>query len=77
MDQRIIIVTSGACILVGTTFLASAIEFQADKLAEDDSELSKAVKEMGSPGRINGLRYKAGMFLNVLGYVLLLIGTYI
>lgn len=38
--------------------------------------LSKAVKEMGSPGKVNGLRYKAGMFLNVMGYVLLLIGTF-
>ena len=77
MDQKFLIVSSGACILIGTTLLASAIEFQADKLADDDSILAKAVKDKGSPGRINRFRYKAGMFLNALGYVLLLIGTYI
>ena len=71
-----LVILSALSYLSGTFLLAYSIEFQADKLdPDDDSDLSKAVRRMGSPGKIMPARFRAGLVLNLVGFALLLIST--
>ena len=73
---KLLVVLSGASYLLGTVFLAASIRWQSEILPEnDDSELAKNVRRMGSPGRTDVFRFRIGIILSGLGYFLLLIST--
>ena len=73
---KLLIVLSGALYLLGTVFLAASIRWQSEILREDDdSKFAKNVRRMGSPGHTDVFRFRIGMILSGLGYVLLLINT--
>ena len=74
--NKLLIILSGASYLAGTILLARSIKWQSDILSKDDnSELAKKIREMGSPGRTDPTQFKAGWILSAIGYVLLIIGT--
>jgi len=77
-NRNLLVVLSGASYLIGTVFLAVSIRWQSDNLHKnDDSELAKNVRRMGSPGRTDIVRFRIGMILNAMGYFLLIISTLI
>jgi uncharacterized membrane protein len=73
---KVLLVLSAACFVVGTTFLAKSVRWQAENLPED-SELAKAARKMGSPGRTDVTRLRIGMILNAVGYALVIVSTII
>jgi hypothetical protein len=76
--NSILVVLSAACFIVGTAFLAKSIRWQSDTLANtDNSELAKKARRMGSPGRTEIYKLRISMFLNAVGYALLVISTII
>jgi hypothetical protein len=72
----VLTVLSAISFFIGNILLSKSVEFHADKISLDDgSELSKNIKEMGSPGRIEPVKFMWGRYLNAAGFVLLLIST--
>ncbi len=76
--SKLVIIISGASFLFGSFLLAYSIKWQSGILSENDnSELAKNVRQMGSPGHTDPTQFKAGMIFSALGYVLLVVGTLI
>ncbi len=76
--SKLLIIISGASFLLGSFLLAYSIKWQAWILPKNDnSELAKKVRQMGSPGHTDPTQFKAGMIFNALGYVLLVVATLI
>jgi len=71
--HKILIISSGACFVVGTWVLAKSIIWQGEALAKGNNKLARAVRDMGSPGRTVVRKLRLGMILNAVGYALLVI----
>jgi hypothetical protein len=73
---KLLVVLSGASYLIGTVFLAASIRWQSEILPRNDhSDLAENVRRMGSPGYTDIFRFRIGVILSSLGYILLLIST--
>ena len=77
--KSILVVLSAACFIVGAAFLTKSIKWQSEDTADliNNKSAKKGVRKMDSPGRTEIKNLKAGMVLNAVGYVLLVVSTVI
>lgn len=72
--SKVLIIVSGASFFLESYLLAHSIKWQSEILSKNDNaELPRNVRQMGSPGRTDPREFKAGMIFSALGYVLLVV----